>query len=93
MSKRPKKCQNNPNVLQIYSLKLFIAFKIAYSCWFSLGVNLDFLYFLQKKFYNIDFWLENALTSEWSFWYWGIDISAFVAASAAGASKSLENAC
>ena len=35
--------------------KLFIALKMAYSCCFGLRGNLDFPYFLQKKFYNIDF--------------------------------------
>ena len=29
---------------------MFIAFKMAYSCCFSLGVNLDFPEFLQKRF-------------------------------------------
>ena len=29
--------------------------KMAYSCCFSLGGNLDFPEFLQKKFYNINF--------------------------------------
>ena len=38
---------------QNYTPKLFIAFKMAYYCHFSLGGNLDFLDFLQKKFYNI----------------------------------------
>ena len=28
---------------------------MAYSCCFSLGGNLDFLEFLQKKFYNINY--------------------------------------
>ena len=32
---------------------------MAYSCCFSLGGSLDFLEFLQKKFYNINFWLMN----------------------------------
>ena len=27
-----------------------------YSCCFSFGGNLDFLDFLQKKFYNINYW-------------------------------------
>ena len=40
---------------QNYTLKLFIPFKIAYSCSFSNRENLDFLDFLQKKFYNIEF--------------------------------------
>ena len=35
---------------------LFICSKMAYSCCFSLGGNLDFLDFLQNKFYNIGYW-------------------------------------
>ena len=35
---------------QIYTLKLYIAFKMAYSCCFSLGGNIDFPEFLQKSF-------------------------------------------
>ena len=34
---------------QIYTLKLLIAFKIAYSCCFRLGGNLDFPEFLKKS--------------------------------------------
>ena len=37
MSETALKCENNANFKQIYILKLFIAFKIAYSCCFSLG--------------------------------------------------------
>ena len=48
-----QKFENNASFKQIYTLKLFIAFKMAYSCCFSLGGNLDFPEFLQKKFYNI----------------------------------------
>ena len=33
---------------------------MAYSCCFSLGGNLDFPYFLQKKFYNINYWRRTA---------------------------------
>ena len=44
---------------QIYTLKLLIAFKMAYSCCFSLGGNLDFPEFLQKKFYNINYWARS----------------------------------
>ena len=40
---------------QNYALKVFIAFKMAYFCYFSFGGNLDFPDFLQKKFYNIDY--------------------------------------
>ena len=31
---------------------------MAYSCCFSLGGNLDFPDFLQKRFYNIGCWVE-----------------------------------
>ena len=55
MSELPLKCENNAIFKQIYTLKLFIAFKMAYSCCFSLGGNLDFPEFLQKKFYNITY--------------------------------------
>ena len=40
---------------QIYTQKLLTAFKMAYSCCFSLGGNLDFPELLQKKFYNINY--------------------------------------
>ena len=43
----------NASFKQIYTLKLLIAFKMAFSCFFSLGGNLDFPEFLQKTFYNI----------------------------------------
>ena len=49
MSKLAHKCVNNAILKQIYTLKLLIAFKMAHSCCFSLGGNLDFLDFLQKK--------------------------------------------
>ena len=38
-----------------YTLELFIALKIAYSCCFGLRGNLYFPDFLHKKFYDIDF--------------------------------------
>ena len=41
-----------------HTLELFIAFKMAYSC-FDLRVNLDFQEFLQKKFYNIKYRVSN----------------------------------
>ena len=44
------KCENNASFKQIYTLKLFIDFKMAYSCCFSSGENLDFPEFLQKSF-------------------------------------------
>ena len=41
--------------MQIYTVKLFIAFKMVYFCCFSIGQNLDFTEFLRKKFYNINY--------------------------------------
>ena len=55
MSEPALKCENNASFKQINTLKLFIAFKMAYSCCFSFGGNLDFPEFLQKKFYNINY--------------------------------------
>ena len=40
---------------QKYALDLFIAFKMAYFCYFSFGENLDFPDFPPKKFYNINY--------------------------------------
>ena len=68
MSEPAQKCKNNCAIFkQIYTTKLFIAFKMAYSCCFSLGGNLHFPEFLQKKFYNINYWTtmkENAILSK-----------------------------
>ena len=50
------KCEYNASFKQIFTLKLLIAFKMANSCRFSFRGNLDFPEFLQKKFYNIDYW-------------------------------------
>ena len=58
MSEPALKCAYNASFKQIYTLKLFIVFKTAYSCCFSLGGNLDFPEFLQKKFYNINYSIE-----------------------------------
>ena len=49
MSEPALKCENNAIFRQIDTLKLLIAFKMAYSCCFSFGENLDFPEFLQKK--------------------------------------------
>ena len=49
MSEPEQKCVNNAIFKQIYTLKLLSAFKMAYSCCFSFGGNLDFPEFLQKK--------------------------------------------
>ena len=40
---------------QNFTLKLLFTFKMASYCCFTLGGNLDLLYFLQKKFYNFDY--------------------------------------
>ena len=55
MSDPALKCENNAIFKQIYTVKLFIAFKMTYSCCFSFGENLDFPQFIQKKFYNINY--------------------------------------
>ena len=56
MAEPAQKWENNATFKQNLTLKLFIAFKMAYSCCFSLGVNLDFPEILQKRFYNINYW-------------------------------------
>ena len=55
MSEPKLKCENSASFKQSYTLKLFIAFKMAYSCCLSIGGNLDFPEFGQKKFYNINY--------------------------------------
>ena len=54
MSEPALKCENNAIFKQNYTQKLFIAFKISYSCCFGFRGNLEFPDFLQKKFYNIN---------------------------------------
>ena len=56
MSLLALKCENNAIFKQIYTRKLLIAFKMAYSCCLNLGGNLEFQEFLQNKFYNINYW-------------------------------------
>ena len=56
MSDPAQKCENNAIIKQIYALKLFIAFKMAYSCCFGLRGHLDFPDFLQNNIYNINCW-------------------------------------
>ena len=53
MSEPSLKCENNAIFKQNYTQKLFISFKISYSCCFGFRGNLEFPDFLQKKFYNI----------------------------------------
>ena len=50
MSNPALKCENNASFKQIFNLKLIIAIKMAYSCCFSFGGNLDFPKFLKKSF-------------------------------------------
>ena len=49
-----QKCENHPIFKQNYTLELFVAFKMAYTCCSDLRGNLDFPDFIQKKFYNIN---------------------------------------
>ena len=56
MSEPAQKCENCAIFKQNYTKKLFVAFKRANSCCFGLRGNLDFPDFLQKKFYNINYW-------------------------------------
>ena len=56
MYKPALKCENNAIFKHSYTLKLFIALKRVYYCCFSLGENLDFPEFSQKKFYYIHNW-------------------------------------
>ena len=55
MSEPAQIYEKNAIFKQNYTLKLCIAFKMAYSCSFSEGGNLENLDFFQKKFYNIDY--------------------------------------
>ena len=55
MSEPAQRRENHAIFKQNYTPELFIAFKMVYSCCFSLGGNLDFPEFLQKKFYNINY--------------------------------------
>ena len=53
MSEPAQKCVNNSISNQNYAQKLFIAFKMAYSCRCGLRGNLDFPDFLQKSFITL----------------------------------------
>ena len=64
MSEPEQKCENNAVFKQNYTAKLLITFKMAYSCCFSLGGNLDFLDFLQKRFYRNQLQEKASLTKE-----------------------------
>ena len=41
-------------MMQNFTQKLFISFKISFYCCFGFRRNLELPHFLQKKFYNID---------------------------------------
>ena len=53
MSEPAPKCENNATFKQNYTLEPLIAVKMAYSCCFSLGKNLQFLDFFQKSFITL----------------------------------------
>ena len=50
MSEPGLKCEKYASFKQIFTLKLFIAFEMAYSCCFSFGGNLDFPEFPKNSF-------------------------------------------
>ena len=54
MSEPTVKCENNAG--KTILKKLFHSLKISYFCSFGYRGNLEFLEFLQKKFYNINYW-------------------------------------
>ena len=56
MSEPAQKWENYAIFKQNYTIELFYCFKMAYSCCFSYGENLEFLDFLPKKFYSIIYW-------------------------------------
>ena len=56
MSEPAEKCKKYAIFKQNYTPERFIAFKMVYSCCFSLGGNLDFPEFLKKKFI---YWDQN----------------------------------
>ena len=68
MSEPAQKCENYAIFKQNYTLELFIALKMAYSCRFGLRGNLDFPDFPQKKFYIINYW--TVLECWGSGWLW-----------------------
>ena len=64
MSELALKYDNNAFFQENYTQKLLMAFKIAFSCCFGLRRNLDFPDFLQKMFYNINYWSRIGAVSE-----------------------------
>ena len=63
MSEHALKCENSAIFKQNYTMKMFIAFKMAYSCCFGCRGNLDFPEFLQRKFFNINYRMWSVLLS------------------------------
>ena len=59
MSKTALKCENNGIFKQKNTKKLFIYFKISYSCCLGFRGNLEFPEFIHKKSHNINYWMEN----------------------------------
>ena len=55
MSEPEQKCENNAVFKQNYTAKLLITFKMAYSCCFSLGGNLDFLTGSSSRRENVEY--------------------------------------
>ena len=56
MSEPGLKCENNASFKLIYTLKLFIAFEMAYSCCFRFRGKSRFSRIPPKKFYDINYW-------------------------------------
>ena len=64
MPEPAQKWENYAIFKQNYTLELFIALKMAYCCCLGLRGNLDFPDFLQKMFYNINYWSRIGAVSE-----------------------------
>ena len=62
MSEHALKCENSAIFKQNYTMKMFIAFKMAYSCCFGCRGNLDFPELLQPIFIFVIF--NNNLTAK-----------------------------
>ena len=61
MSETITKCENNENFKQNCFLNFLNTFKMSNPCCFSLGVILDIIDFLQKRFYNMDYLLVRSI--------------------------------
>ena len=65
MSEHEQKCENNAVFKLKYTAKMLVTFKMAYSCCFSLGGNQDFLDYLPKNFYNINYRILHSYLIFW----------------------------